>query len=118
MTMHITEPTGAVAEMETEAVRAWQGLYSVTPRHVREAVSVVVKEGAETLTEEFYDRMQKNPRTTGFLDQERVQQRLRASLRRWMTELFATLDDEQLVPRSVGRSKWASCTPASACPSI
>ena len=98
MTTHIPESTGAVAEMEAEAVRAWQSLHSVAPRHVREAVSVVVKEGAETLTEEFYDRMQKNPRTTGFLDQERVQQRLRASLRRWMTELFATLDDEQLVP--------------------
>lgn len=96
--MRIPVPTDAVTEMEEEAVRAWQGLFLITPRHVRDAVSVVVKEGAETLTEEFYDRMQKNPRTTSFLDQERVQQRLRASLRRWMTELFATLDDAQIVP--------------------
>lgn len=98
MTRHVPTPNDAATEMEEESIRAWLGIFSVTARHIREAVAQVVKEGAEALAEEFYDRMQKNPRTTDFLDQERVQQRLRASLRRWMTELFTTLDDEQLLP--------------------
>jgi len=82
--------------MEDEAIRAWRDLFTVTARNIREAVALVVKDGAETLTEEFYERLQQNPRTAGFLDQERVQRRLRASMRRWMTELFATLDEDSI----------------------
>lgn len=87
-----------MADMEVEAFHAWHNLHTSTPHHVREAISAVVKEGAQPLTEEFYDQMQKHPRAMGFLDQERVQQRLRDSLRRWMTELFATLHEAQIVP--------------------
>ena len=79
---------------ETEAWRAWRDLLAVTPPDVREAVSVVVRDGAETLTEEFYDRMMRNSRATGFLNQEQVQKRLRASMRRWMIELFATSTED------------------------
>ncbi|WP_374412101.1 diguanylate cyclase domain-containing protein [Hydrogenophaga sp.] len=74
--------------MEHDAVRAWQDLMAATPLNVRQAVSQVVKDGAETLTEEFYDRMTRSERANRFLDQERVQTRLRASMRMWMTELF------------------------------
>ena len=58
----------------------------------------MVREGAEPLTDEFYERMFQNERARSFLDQERVQKRLRVSLRRWMTELFATLDEDAITP--------------------
>lgn len=74
--------------IEVEASRAWEDLLAVTPLHVRQAVARVVRDGAEALTEEFYDRMMRSDRASRFLDQERVQKRLRASLRRWMTDLF------------------------------
>ena len=101
--------------MATEAVRAWQDLLAVTPTNVRHAVADVVRDGAETLTEEFYDRMMRSERATPFLDQERVQKRLRASLQRWMTELFEVR--RIWSSPSGARSRWARCTPASGCPS-
>lgn len=79
--------------MESEAVRAWQDLLSVTPLDVRQAVAEVVRDGAQALTDEFYERMQRHERANSFLDQERVAKRLRASLRAWMTELFDTQTD-------------------------
>lgn len=88
--------------MEAEAVRAWEDLLAVTPRHVREAVAELVRHGAEPLTDEFYDRMMRSERATHFLDQERVQKRLRASLRRWMTELFdVEMDLRQAIRRQI-----------------
>jgi diguanylate cyclase len=78
--------TGEV--MEAEAIKAWEDLLAVTPRHVREAVADLVRSGAEPLSDEFYERMMRSERASPFLDQERVQKRLRASLRRWMTDLF------------------------------
>jgi diguanylate cyclase len=88
--------------MENEAIRAWQDLASVTPAAVRQAVSTVVVEGAEALTDEFYDRMMRSDRASRFLDQERVQKRLRTSLRRWMTELFEVdLDVQQSIRRQI-----------------
>lgn len=88
MTIRPASPVDAENAMADEAVRAWQDLLAVTPLSVRQAVAKVVKDGAETLTEEFYDRMMRSERASRFLDQERVQKRLRASLRRWMTDLF------------------------------
>jgi diguanylate cyclase len=88
MTIKPASPADTEEAMENEALRAWQDLLSVTPLPVRQAVADVVRDGAETLTEEFYDRMMRNDRASRFLDQERVQKRLRASLRRWMTDLF------------------------------
>ncbi|HEY9096756.1 MAG TPA: protoglobin domain-containing protein, partial [Hydrogenophaga sp.] len=90
------------SEMELEALRSWRELLSATPRHVREAVAAVVREGSEPLADEFYKRMLRNERAGRFLDQAQVQKRLRASMRRWMTELFATLDDGNIVP-AIGR---------------
>lgn len=86
----------ASEEMEKEATRAWHDLLEVTPRAVREAVAEVVRDGAETLTEEFYDRMMRSERANGFLDQERVQKRLRASLRQWMIDLFSTVAEDKV----------------------
>ena len=88
--------------MENEAIRAWQDLLSVTPIAVRQAVETVVRDGAETLTDEFYDRMMRSDRASRFLDQERVQKRLRASLRRWMTDLFDIEPDlVQIIRRQI-----------------
>jgi diguanylate cyclase len=94
MTMRIAPPVGASEEMEKEAIRAWHDLLAVTPRTVREAVAEVVRNGAETLTEEFYERMMRSGRASGFLDQARVQKRLRASLRQWMVDLFFTVTED------------------------
>lgn len=95
-------PLDVPLEMEEEAIRAWCEIFAVTARNIREAVSAVVKEGADTLTDEFYGRMLQNPRTTGFMEHERVQRRLRASFRRWMIDLFA-VGDEMEVPAGVKR---------------
>ena len=84
------------SEMELEALRRWQELLTATPRPVREAVATVVREGSEPLADEFYKRMLRNARAGQFLDQAQVQKRLRASMRRWMTELFATFDVDDI----------------------
>ena len=98
MTTHPTLPDAALADMENEAVRTWRELFSVTAHPIREAVAHVVREGADTLREDFYSRMQTHARAASFLDQERVQRRLRASLRQWMIDLFGTLEAEQILP--------------------
>lgn len=98
MNHHPTLPDAALTDMENEAVRAWRDLFSVTAHPIREAIANVVREGADTLTEDFYSRMQTHPRAASFLDQERVQRRLRASLRQWMIDLFGTLEIEQISP--------------------
>ena len=102
MTIRPASPVDAENAMADEAVRAWQDLLAVTPLPVRQAVAKVVKDGAETLTEEFYDRMMRSDRASRFLDQERVQKRLRASLRRWMTDLFEVdVDLAQSIQRQI-----------------
>lgn len=88
----------AIPAMELESLRYWRELLGATPRHVREAVATMVREGAEPLAEEFYKRMLRNDRAIEFLDQKQVQKRLRASMRRWMTDLFATLDEDAIAP--------------------
>lgn len=80
--------------LEQEAMRAWRELFRVTRQPVREVVSQVVREGAEVLADEFYQRMMADPRATRFLDQDRVQSRLRGSMRRWLIELFGTLEED------------------------
>jgi Protoglobin len=88
--------------MATEAARAWQDLLAVTPPKVRQVVADVVRDGAVTLTEEFYARMLRSERATHFLDQERVQKRLMASLQRWMTDLFEVeVDLEVAIGRQI-----------------
>lgn len=67
MTTHPTLPDAALADMENEAVRAWRELFSVTAHPIREAVAHVVREGADTLTEDFYSRMQTHARAASFL---------------------------------------------------
>lgn len=93
-----TLPDAALADMENEAIRAWRELFSVTAQPIREAVAHVVREGADTLTEDFYSRMQTHARAASLLEQERVQRRLRASLRQWMIDLFGTLEVEHILP--------------------
>jgi len=90
------------APLEQEAIKAWVELFEVTRLPVRQVVSQVVKEGADVLADDFYQRMMADQRATRFLDQERVQTRLRGSLKRWMIELFGTLNDSD-VPASIGR---------------
>lgn len=102
MTIKTASPVGTVNAMEDEAIRAWQDILSVTPLPVRREVATVVKDDAEALTEEFYERMMRSARAGRFLDQERVQKRLRASLQRWMTELFEVdVDLAQSIRRQV-----------------
>lgn len=102
MQRHIHLPDTEDPELESEAKRAWRELFSFTAQNIREAVSNAVRDGAHALTDDFYERMQQNPRAKGFLDQERVQKRLRASLRQWMIDLFSTLDAEQ-IPGAIRR---------------
>lgn len=90
------------AAIEAESKRAWLDVLKVTSRRVRQAVALVVKDGAETLTDEFYQRMQQDWRAAAFLDQQQVQTRLRGSLRRWMVELFSAQEDEDL-PKVIKR---------------
>lgn len=96
--------TSDFAEAEAEAFRAWMDLFTVTPLSVREAIAVAARDGADALADEFYERMMLRTRAHAFLDQESVQTRLRASMRRWLIELFATLDEDDLIkaiPRQI-----------------
>ncbi len=83
-------------DIQEEARRAWSDIFLTTSLPVREAVAVATRDGADALTDEFYERMVQHRRGAAFLDQERVQTRLRASMRRWLVELFSTLDSEDL----------------------
>lgn len=95
-------PDTIASDLENEAIRAWRELFAVTALNIREAVSTVVRDGADALTNDFYERMLLNPRAGRFMDQERVQKRLRASLRQWMIDLFSTLEAEQ-IPDAIKR---------------
>lgn len=102
MTRHPILPEASQADLNEESSKAWRELFMVTPLAIRQVVAEAVKDGAPDLTETFYTRMQAHPRATSFLHQERVQKRLRATLRTWMVELFATLDAQQ-IPQAIER---------------
>lgn len=102
MTRHPALSDTAQDGMNEDTTKAWIEIFSVTPQLVRDVVAEVVREGATTLTENFYTRMMAHPRAATYLDQERVQKRLRATLCAWMTDLFGTLDAQQ-IPEAIER---------------
>lgn len=102
MTRHPALSDTTSASQDEDTTKAWVEIFSATPQAIREVVADVVREGAPTLTENFYTRMMAHPRAVAFLDQERVQKRLRATMRTWMIELFGTLDARQ-IPDAIER---------------
>lgn len=66
----------------------WQALvHSVTPA-CRELVASVAHQHAETLADRFYQVMMAHPRAGAFLAHDVVHDRLRASMARWIREVY------------------------------
>lgn len=74
----------------------WRHALSATPRAVRVHTQACASEAATELAGLFYDTMLTHDHAKLFLDNGAVNERLRASMTRWITQLFATLDEEQI----------------------
>ncbi len=68
--------------------RAWRLAREAASPAVREHVAARVRPRADALADAFYGAMMADAETGRMLDQELVSRRLRASMARWVTELF------------------------------
>lgn len=69
---------------------AWREPLSDFDLALRRQVAMAVDAAAEPLSDRFYDHMLADDRTAGMLDHGVVNQRLHASMARWLRTLFAT----------------------------
>lgn len=76
----------------------WRRLSEETPAEVRQLVGEIVCRQAAGLADLFYRNMLSDEEARPFLDNEIVNQRLHASLQRWLCELFS---DGQQDPESI-----------------
>lgn len=67
----------------------WQRLSEETPPAVRQLVGEIVRQRAAALADLFYRNMLSDEEARTFLDNDLVNQRLHASLQRWLCELFS-----------------------------
>ena len=66
----------------------WRELLGSVDAGIRKAVGAVVDQAAEELAHRFYNRLLALPETAALLSHALVNQRLHASLARWLRELF------------------------------
>lgn len=71
-----------------EAVAAWQEIQAMASPLTRSQVRVAVHRHAESLAAHFYAAMMSDPQAGRLLDHAIVNQRLQASMVRWLTALF------------------------------
>ena len=83
-------------EVTEEFSALWREVMARTPRAVREKVAAQGDTSAVALADAFYSHMLEHERAKVFLDNEMVDKRLRASMARWVRQLFATLDEHQI----------------------
>ncbi|MFZ2300853.1 MAG: diguanylate cyclase [Gallionella sp.] len=76
----------------------WRGLSEETPAAVRQLVGKIVCQQAAGLADLFYRNMLSDEEARVFLSNELVNQRLHASMQRWLCELFA---DELQDPETI-----------------
>ncbi|WP_435627169.1 diguanylate cyclase [Candidatus Ferrigenium straubiae] len=76
----------------------WQRLSEETPVALRRLVGEIVRQQAAGLADLFYRNMLDDEEARTFLDNDLVNQRLHASMQRWLCELFS---DEQQYPEAI-----------------
>lgn len=83
-----------------EFVADWRRLSEETPPAVRQLVGEIVRQQAVALSDTFYRIMLSDEEARTFLDNEIVNQRLRAAMQGWLRQLFA---DGQPDPEEIYR---------------
>ncbi len=93
--MPLRTPCQATDSPETE----WRKIVSSIPESCLAALSETVAGNAAELADLFYQFMLGHPQAKAFLDHNVVQQRLHASMRRWLVEIFRhpQLDETAIV---------------------
>ena len=92
----MSDPHAATLDVSHEYLTLWSEVLDDTPRVLRERVAALVDGIAAELADIFYERLGRHPHAKLFLDNDLVNQRLRAAMTRWVRQLFATLDASQL----------------------
>lgn len=98
----MSDPHAATLDVSHEYLTLWSEVLDDTPRVLRERVAALVDGIAAELADIFYERLGQHPHAKLFLDNDLVNQRLRAAMTRWVRQLFATLDASQL-PAAIGQ---------------
>ncbi|TSE23972.1 Diguanylate cyclase DosC [Tepidimonas sediminis] len=79
-----------------DPVQEWAAILEATPPDVRQRVAELVQRHRAALAEAFYAEMLAHPQAHVFLDAQVVHQRLHASMQRWLGELFAPRQHDEL----------------------
>ena len=70
-------------------VAEWRRLSEETPHSVKQLISEIIRQHAAELAHMFYQNMLADSEARQFLDHDLVNQRLHASMQRWLEELFS-----------------------------
>ena len=73
---------------ELSAENEWRDIVQAAPAACRAALAQLMAEQANTLADKFYNHMLGHPQAKVFLTAEVVNQRLHASMGRWLNEIF------------------------------
>ncbi|WP_404382808.1 GGDEF domain-containing protein [Caenispirillum salinarum] len=90
-------------EANAAAVRALCALWTQTPAALRDRVAARARHDADALADVFYASLMDDPKAAAFLSHDIVQTRLRRSMARWISDVFAVQDEagvEALVARN------------------
>lgn len=79
-----------------DPVAEWQSILTKTPPAIAQRISALAHDLGDELAEAFYTEMLAHPQAKLFLDADIVHQRLHASMRRWLAELFEPHPPEAL----------------------
>lgn len=90
-TMTASSPSPATVDPVLE--QQWSTLINGSSPAARALMSGTAAAGAEQLAQVFYAGMLEDPLARAFLSHEVVDQRLRASMQRWIRELFSRWDE-------------------------
>ena len=82
--------------------RQWQQILSSYDADIRTRVRDLVLEHSRELAEDFYEQMMDLPEARDFLAHEMVNQRLKASMTRWLEQAFS-VQELAVVPEAVER---------------
>lgn len=82
-------------------VPEWEKVRSLAGARTREQVARLVADHAEMLSAIFYDAMFADPHAAPLLDHSVVNERLHASMRRWLVQLF----DQTVDPAALARTQ-------------
>ncbi|EKV31952.1 Putative Heme-regulated two-component response regulator [Caenispirillum salinarum AK4] len=95
---HMTEGgSGSRAvEANATAVRALSNLWRDTSPALRDRVAACARDDAGALADVFYDTLLNDPKAATYLSHDLVRTRLRASMARWIAEVFSVRDEDDM----------------------